>query len=156
MDPVCTTLEAEIAQLDERLGMWARRHPACRALQKLYGVGPTIAVTLYAEIGDARRLGSSRKLVRLAGLDVTVRESADKRSPGRLSRQGAPVLRWAAYEAALSACRHSSPDHGAYQLLRERIGHGRATLTIARKILRRSHDVLVAVGDELLMPLPEL
>lgn len=66
---VCTALEREIAQLDERLAVWARRHPACRALQKLYGVGPTIAVTLYAEIGDARRLGSSRKLVRLAGLD---------------------------------------------------------------------------------------
>jgi transposase len=153
---VCSTLEAEIAELDGRLGMWARLHPACRALQRLYGVGPTIAVTLYAEIGDPRRLGSSRKLVRLAGLDVTVSESADKRSPGRLSRQGAPVLRWAAYEAALSACRHSSPDRGDYQLLRERIGHGRATLTIARKILRRAHHVLVAVGDDLLAPLPDL
>jgi len=153
---VCAALEAEIAELDKRLAVWARRHPACRALQRLYGVGPTIAVTLYAEIGDPRRLGSSRKLVRLAGLDVTVSESAGKRSPGRLSRQGAPVLRWAAYEAALSACRHSSPDHDNYQLLRERIGHGRATLTIARKILRRAHHALVAVGDDLLAPLPDL
>jgi transposase len=118
-------------------------------------VGPVIAVTLYAEIGDPRRLGSSRKLVRLAGLDVTVSESADKRSPGRLSRQGAPVLRWAAYEAALSANRATSPDRGDYQLLRERIGHGRATLTIARKILRRAHHVLVSVGDDLLAPLPD-
>jgi len=150
---VCTALESEIAQLDGRLAVWARRHPACRALQTLYGVGPTIAVTLYAEIGDARRLRSSRKLVRLAGLDVTVSESADKRSPGRLSRQGAPILRWAAYEAALSASRRGSPDQGDYRLLRERIGHGRATLTIARKLLRRAHHVLVAVGDDLLVPL---
>jgi transposase len=152
---VCAVLEREIAQLDERLAVWARRHPACRALQHLYGVGPTIAVTLYAEIGDARRLSSSRKLVRLAGLDVTVNESADKRSPGRLSRQGAPILRWAAYEAALSACRRGSPDHAQYRLLRARIGHGRATLTIARKLLRRAHHVLATVGDDLLSPLPE-
>lgn len=152
---VCSALEAEMAELDRHLSAWARRHPACRALQALYGVGPTIAVTLYAEIGDPRRFGSSRKLVRLAGLDVTVSESADKRSPGRLSRQGAPVLRWAAYEAALSACRHSSPDRSDYELLRERIGHGRATLTIARKILRRAHHVLVSAGDDLLRPLPE-
>lgn len=151
---VCATLETEIAQLDAQLAVWARRHPACRALQKLYGVGPTIAVTLYAEVGDVRRLGSSRKLVRLAGLDITVSESADKRSPGRLSRQGAPVLRWAAYEAALSASRATSPDRDDYERLRERIGHGRATLTIARKILRRAHHVLVAVGDDLLLPLP--
>jgi transposase len=151
---VCAALEREITCLDERLATWARRHPACRALLRLYGVGPIVAVTLYAEIGDARRLSSSRKLVRLAGLDVTVSESADKRSPGRLSRQGAPVLRWAAYEAALSACRRASPDQGDYRLLRERIGHGRATLTIARKLLRRAYHVLLAVGDDLLAPLP--
>jgi transposase len=152
---VCRELECELTALDRHLGVWARRHPACRSLQRLYGIGPTIAVALYAEIGDARRLGSSRKLVRLAGLDVTVSESADKRSPGRLSRQGAPIIRWAAYEAALSACRRSSPDHGEYWRLRERIGHGRATLTIARKLLRRAHHILVEVGDDLLAPLPE-
>lgn len=152
---VCAQLEREIAALDRQLAVWARRHPACRALQRLYGVGPTIAVALYAEIGDARRLGSSRKLVRLSGLDVTVSESADKRSRGRLSRQGAPIIRWAAYEAALSACRRSSPDHALYWQLRERLGHGRATLTIARKLLRRVHHILVEVGDDLLAPLPE-
>jgi transposase len=152
---VCTQLEQEITALDRELAAWARRHPACRALQRLYGVGPTIAVALYAEIGDARRLGSSRKLVRLSGLDVTVNESADKRSRGRLSRQGAPIIRWAAYEAALSACRRGSPDHALYWQLRERLGHGRATLTIARKLLRRVHHVLVEVGDDLLAPLPE-
>jgi transposase len=152
---ICETLEGEIAALDRQLTVWARRHPACRALQRLFGVGVITSVALYAEIGDARRLSSSRKLVRLAGLDVTVSESADKRSPGRLSRQGAPILRWAAYEAALSACRRGSPDHADYRQLRTRIGHGRATLTIARKLLRRCYHTLIAVGDDLLAPLPE-
>lgn len=152
---MCDAISHEIASLDQQLAVWARRHPACRALQQLFGVGPITAVAFYAEIGDARRLSSSRKLVRLAGLDVTVSESADKRSPGRLSRQGAPILRWAAYEAALSACRRGSPDHADYEALRQRLGHGRATLTIARKLLRRAHHILVAVGDDLLTPLPE-
>jgi transposase len=153
---MCEATSVEIARLDQQLAVWARRHPACRALRQLFGVGTITSVALYAEIGDARRLSSSRKLVRLAGLDVTVTESADVRSPGRLSRQGAPILRWAAYEAALSACRRGSPDHTDYQLLRQRLGHGRATLTIARKLLRRCHHALVAVGDDLLKPLPEL
>jgi transposase len=152
---MCEAIDVEISGLDQQLAVWARRHPACKALQRLFGVGPITAVAFYAEIGDARRLSSSRKLVRLAGLDVTVSESANKRSPGRLSRQGAPILRWAAYEAALSACRRGSPDHADYQLLRERLGHGRATLTIARKLLRRAYHILVAVGDDLLAPLPE-
>lgn len=152
---MCEAIDREIAAIDQQLALWARRHPACRALQRLFGVGPITAVAFYAEIGDARRLSSSRKLVRLAGLDVTVNESADKRSPGRLSRQGAPVLRWAAYEAALSACRRGSPDHADYQLLRQRLGHGRATLTIARKLLRRAYHILVALGDDLVAPLPD-
>jgi len=43
-------------------------------------------------------LTSSRKAVRFAGLDVTVYFSDSKRSPGRLSRQGPKMLRWAVCE----------------------------------------------------------
>jgi len=130
---MCEAIDREIDGLDQQLAVWARRHPACRALQRLFGVGPITAVALYAEIGDARLLSSSRKLVRLVGLDVTVSESADKRSPGRLSRQGAPILRWAAYEAALSACRRrcrANPHHWPASLAparaRSRLGAARA------------------------------
>jgi transposase len=45
--------------------------------------------------------------VRCAGLDVTVHESDVRRRAGHLSRQGSPVLRWAAFEAAQSAARGS-------------------------------------------------
>jgi hypothetical protein len=114
---MCEAINCEIAGLDQQLAVWARRHPACRALQRLF-------LTLVRSSRSrcmprsVTRAGSAPPANRsLAGLDMTVSESADKRSPGRLSRQGAPNLRWAAYEAALSACHHGSPDHADFRPL---------------------------------------
>jgi Transposase IS116/IS110/IS902 family len=94
-------------------------------------------------------------LVRLAGLYVTVSESDDKCSPGPLSRQGAPILRWAAYEAALSACRRSSPTTPTTNRWAHASGTARAMLTIARRPLRRCYHTLIVVGNDLLAPFPE-
>jgi transposase len=82
-----------------------------------YGIGALTAVTLLAELGDARRCSSSRHAVRYAGLDITVHQSDQRRAPGHLSRQGPPALRWALYEAAqlarLPACSSRHRDHVA-------------------------------------------
>ena len=147
-------LDARLARLDRELRCFARAHPATRTLGRLYGVGDLTAVAIYAAIGDARRFSSARKVVRLAGLDVTVHESDRTRRPGRISRQGPPMLRWAAYEAGLAACRASSPDHADYLALRERLGHKTACLTVSRRVLRRAYHALLAVGEATLEPAP--
>ena len=58
-----------------------------------FGIGALTAVTILAELVDARRFSSSRHAVRYAGLDLTVHQSDQRRAPGRLSRQGPPALR---------------------------------------------------------------
>ena len=75
-----------------------------------FGVGELTAVTILAELGDVDRFSSSREAVRYAGLDITVHQSDQRRSPGHLSRQGPPALRWALFEATQSAARQGSPD----------------------------------------------
>jgi len=57
-----------------------------------------------------------------------------------LPREGPPALRWALYEAAQCACRNDSPDNAYYQQTAARIGHKRACLAIARKLLKRSYQ----------------
>ncbi|MBV8940944.1 MAG: hypothetical protein JO240_04350 [Solirubrobacterales bacterium] len=42
-------------------------------------------------------------------MDITVYQSDQRRTPGHLSRQGPPALRWALYEAAQRARFPSSP-----------------------------------------------
>ena len=131
----------------------------CQALQaRQYGVGWLCAAIMWAEIGDARRFTSSDQLVRYAGLDVTVYSSDTKRSPGHLSRQGSPELRWAAFEAAKCAARPGSPDYGYYRkLAAKRDGHNgkNPTLAVERKILRRCYHTLRELGDAALA-LPDI
>jgi len=138
------TLRAELIRI-------ARAQPACRALHAgLFGVGALTSVFIWAEMGDARRFHTSDDAVRHAGLDITVYSSDDHRAPGHLSRQGPGALRWALYEAAKSAARPSSPDHAYYASVRARQGAHRATLSVARKLARRSHHILRAAGDDVL------
>jgi hypothetical protein len=92
--------------------------------------------------------------VRFSGLDVTVWSSDNKRSPGRLARQGSPVLRWALFEAAKSASRTTSPDHAYYVAVRDRLGGKRPALSVARKLVRRCHHTLREQGDEAWAALP--
>ena len=147
-------LSAEIEPLRTQLISFARAQAACRALQaRHYGVGWLCAAIIWAEIGDARRFHSSDQLVRFAGLDVTVYSSDSKRSPGHLSRQGSPELRWALFEAAKCAARRGSPDHGYYCRLAARPGNGKnPTLAVERKLLRRCYHTLRELGDAALAP----
>jgi transposase len=151
-------LTAEIDPVRRQLINFARRQMGCQALQaRQYGVGWLCAAIMWAEIGDARRFSSSDQLVRFAGLDVTVYSSDGKRSPGHLSRQGSPELRWATFEAATCAARRGSPDHAYYRKLAARPDSGKnPTLAVERKILRRSYHTLRELGDAALtMPIPE-
>ena len=141
-------LSAEIEPLRTQLVTFARRQRGCQALQRHYGIGWLCAAIIWAEIGDARRFASSDQLVRFAGLDVTVYSSAGKCSPGHLSRQGSPQLRWAAFEAAKCAARRSSPDYAYYHKLAARPHNGKnPTLAVERKLLRRCYHTLRELGD---------
>ena len=142
------SIDQEVDVLDAELIRFARHQAGCRALMSHYGIGALTSVAILAELGDTRRFSSSRQAVRFAGLDVTVSESNDRRSRGRLSRQGPPALRWALYEAARSAYRPQSPDHEYYVAVKERKGAQRACLSVARQLARRSHHTLAALGDE--------
>ena len=149
---VIDALDIQLAPLDGRLRAFARRHPGCKALLGQFGVGELTAVTILAELGDARRFSSSREAVRFAGLDITVHQSDKRRASGHLSRQGPPALRWALFEASMCAARRCSPDYEYYAQAAERLGSNRARLSVARKIHKRSYHLLRELGDEAIAP----
>src|SRR4051794_25001638 len=123
-------LDAQAAPITRELRLYARRQAGCRALMGHYGIGELTAVTILAELGDARRFSSSRHAVRYAGLDITVHQSDQHRAAGHLSRQGPPALRWALFEAAQAARRPGSPDRAYYDQAAERLGGNRACLAL--------------------------
>ncbi|MGH3516108.1 MAG: IS110 family transposase [Haloechinothrix sp.] len=149
-------LTAEIEPLRRQLVAFARHQPGCRALQaRHYGVGWLCAAIIWAELGDARRFHNSDAVIRFAGLDITVYSSDGKRSPGHLSRQGSPELRWAAFEAAKCAARPSSPDYRYYRTVAAKLDGKRPALAAERKLLRRCYHTLRELGDAALAPVTE-
>jgi transposase len=146
------SLEQQRAPLDKELRAYARRQARCKALMVQYGIGELIALTILAELGDCTRFSSSRQAVRYAGMNITVHQSDQHRAPGHLSRQRPPALRWALFEAAQLAARERSPDHDYYHEAAARLGHNRACLSVARKLLKRSHHPLRELGEEALTP----
>jgi transposase len=148
---VTATLEARLHVLRHQLLHAARHLTGAKVLAaRLYGVGPVTALALTCWLGGEGRFSSSRKAVRFAGLDVTVWSSDGKGPPGRLSRQGPPVLRWAVYEAGKTHARSSAPDHRYYAAVKDRQGGKRAALSEARKIIRQACHILTELGDDAL------
>jgi transposase len=148
-------LEAELGPVHAQIAAFSRRQAGCKTLQQqLFGVGPLVAAVIWAFLGDARRFSSSAQAVRHAGLDVTVYSSDAKRTPGHLSHQGPPILRWALFEAGHQGSRTSSPDHRYYADVATRIDASRAALSVGRKLTRRPHHILRALGDQAYAPLP--
>jgi transposase len=146
-------IDAQLGPLERELRQLARRQTGCRALMGLYGMGELTSLVTLCELGDVQRLSASRKAVRMAGIDIGVHRSDRRSRVGKLNRQGSPHLRWALYEAALAACRPSSPDHADYLQLKARgLSHTRASLTIACKLARRSFHVLRELGPAALEP----
>jgi transposase len=139
---VMGSLAEQIEMIDCELRRMAKTDDRLKALQKIFGIGPILAATILAEIGDAKRFRRARQVVRAAGLDPVVRDSADTQRRGQLAKQGAPCLRWALVEAAQHACRRSSPDHELYVRARGHAGANPATLTVARKIGKRAFHTL--------------
>jgi transposase len=145
-------LDTELAPLEQAQRATARSQPGCRALTREFGIGPLSAPLILAELGDVRRFGASRRALRHTGLDVTVFSSDQRRPPGKLSRQGPPLLRWALYECAKCARYPSSPDHEYWQQAVARLGRNRATLAVSRRLLRRCYHTLLDLGEEALAP----
>jgi transposase len=146
-------LTGELDPLRRQLGMMSRRQPGCAALRAAhFGIGAVTSVAIWAELGDVRRFGNSDDVVRHTGLDITVYSSDTKRSAGHLSRQGPPLLRWALYEAAKCAARPAAPDYGYYLTARDRRNAGLATVSVARKLARRTYHTLRDLGEDALRP----
>ena len=112
----------------------------------------TIPSTCAPPVREQRPVNAPRRSGWPASTSACTAQTAAR--VGKLTRQGSPQLRWALYEAALAACRPSSPDHADDQALKDRgLSHTRASLTIARKLARRSYHVLRELGPAALDPI---
>jgi transposase len=92
-------LDFEIDIVAKRTAVKLAAHPGYRAVQAIDGVGPILAAIFVAEIGDVARFTRPEQLCSWAGLTPRHRESDTTVHRGQITKQGSPLLRWAAVEA---------------------------------------------------------
>ena len=113
-------------------------------LTSIVGIGPAIAVSLAAEIGDIHRFSKAKQLVAYAGLDPRVRQSGTVlRRNTKLTKRGSAELRNSLFLAANIARQHD-PDLKAYYQKKRDEGrcYTEAVVATARKVADRVFAVL--------------
>jgi transposase len=128
--------DREIDMLDRHLRRQLKDDPGYRAITKLPGVGKVIAAIFVAEIGDVTRFDCAKKLCSWAGLTPKHRESDEVVRRGAITKQGSPLVRWAAIEAVGNyRQRGSEKSRADYRRIAERRGTYKARVSVARKLL---------------------
>jgi transposase len=123
----------EIDVLAKRTAGHLTRHRGFQAVQTIPGVGPVLGAVFVAEIGDVTRFPRAEKLCSWAGMTPRHRESDTKIHRGRITKQGNPLVRWAAVEAVQRL--HGGAIGRTRARLTERRGANIATVAAARKLL---------------------
>jgi len=123
----------EIDIVSKRTTAGLKSHPGFQAVQAIQGVGPVLAAVFVAEIGDVTRFARPQQLCSWAGMTPRHHESDTKVHRGRITKQGNPLVRWAAVEA-VQRLREGPLSH-ARTRIGERRGANIGKVAAARKLL---------------------
>ena len=88
-----TFLEQQVLEVDAAVEQLVAQLPQ-QYLTTIPAIGPVVAATLLAEIGDIQRFDSVEQLAAYAGIDPTVFQSGQFNAKHtRMSKRGSPYLR---------------------------------------------------------------
>jgi transposase len=128
--------DRSVAELDAHLHRDLKDDASYRVLRTLPGVGKVIAAIFVAEIGDVSRFETAKKLNSWAGLTPKHRESDEVVHRGAITKQGSPLVRWAAIEAVGNyRAKGNEKLRADYKRIAERRGRYKARVAVARKLL---------------------
>lgn len=115
--------------------------PEYKTVRELYGVGRTFCSQLIAEIGDVRRLNSSKSLVAMAGIDPPPNQSGTVDVKSRsISKRGSPALRKTLFQIMTIYIQNKPDNEPVYQFLDKKRSEGKPykvyMIAAARKFVR--------------------
>jgi transposase len=136
---VLTVVRAETVAAEAEVRRLSATDPIAHRLQELRGIGPVLALTLRAEIGDIGRFPTSAHLASYAGLVPRVAASAGRVRYGRITKRGSPWLRWALVEAAIHGVTRTDRIGRWGRGLAVRKGVHKARVALARVLCHEIH-----------------
>jgi hypothetical protein len=121
---------------------------SARSAALLPGIGPVVASTVLASIGDVARFPTPEKLSSYFGLTPRIRQSGDGPARhGRISKQGNAFVRKMLVEAAWSAKTAPGPLRAFFVRVHGKRGAQAAAVATARKLAVMIWHVLTAEKD---------
>jgi transposase len=136
---VLTVVRAEAARAEAEVRRLSAADPITQALQHLRGIGPIVALTIRAEVGDIRRFATGAHLASYAGVVPRVEASAGRVRYGRITKRGSPWLRWALIEAAIHGATRPGRVGRWGRGLAVRTGALKARVALARVLCTEIH-----------------
>jgi transposase len=137
--------QRQLSLLEEEIGLCERQiithlqasqlAPLAELLQTAPGVGPVVAATVIAEIGNFTRFPDSRAIGRYSGLAPRLFASGGKERQGAISKTGPSDLRWVLQQAAWTAIRCDERIKAQWLKISRTAGRKAAAVAIARKLL---------------------
>jgi transposase len=128
------SLTQTIEQIEARFEPYLQRDDVQR-LRSIPGVGPIVALTTIARLGELARFPSTRAAAGYTGLIPSERSSGERRRTGRMTRQGPSDLRRVWIQAAQAALRmRQHPAHEWIHRLIYRRGRSVAVVALARRM----------------------
>jgi transposase len=124
-------VEREIARLLET----PRFATQAELLRTAPGVGPVVAATVLAEVGDFLRFPDAKAIGRYAGLAPRVFASGGSQRLGHISKTGPSDMRWALQQAAWTAIRCDDRIKKRWLKIARGSGKKAAAVAIARQLL---------------------
>lgn len=138
--------QSEVDFLSRAIVEQTKHHPDCQLLQTIPGIGPQIAASLLAEIGDIARFATAKELRGYSGLVPRVSQSGQQSHTGPLTKAGNVYLRRAMVLAAQLFSRNGATRdlrlRRWYMKLVFRHGPNPAKVALARRMLDLIHAML--------------
>ena len=139
-------LDRSLAKLEEAQRVLVEQaYPNERVLlESIKGIGPKVATTILASIGDASRFGNYKQIAAFAGINpVRVESGTSLRPRSHISKQGHARLRTMLYLAAVSAKACNPTCKALYDRLREKGKPSKvALMAVANKLVKQVYAIL--------------
>lgn len=143
---VLAVVRTQAAQAEAEVRRATDADPIAITLQQLRGIGPVLALTIRAEIGDIHRFATGAHLASYAGLVPRVDMSAGHYRYGRITKRGSPWLRWALIEAAMHGTRRTDRIGRWGRGLAVRKGALKARVALARVLCEEIHRLWLGIA----------
>ncbi|MGH8518592.1 MAG: IS110 family transposase [Panacagrimonas sp.] len=143
---VLAVVRTEVGRAEAEVRRLADADPIGVTLQQLRGIGPVLALTIRAEIGDIRRFATGAQLASYAGVVPRVDMSAGHYRYGRITRRGSPWLRWALIEAAIHGTTRTDRIGRWGRGLAVRKGALKARVALARVLCAEIHRLWLRIA----------